>query len=108
MKPRKLWSDLVALVTVTPGEDEAGYPTDPVETRREVLANQKSVMRSEFYAAAQSGMKADVVFEIHAFEYNGETILEHGGKRYEVIRTFQATPEEIELTCSDLSQNGVM
>lgn len=103
---RKLWSDVVSLVYVTPGEDEAGYPTEPVETKREVLANMKSVLRSEFYAAAQSGMKADVVFEIHAFEYNGERILEHNGKRYEVIRAFQTSTEEIELTCSDLSQSG--
>ncbi|CAM3743983.1 phage head closure protein [Cohnella lubricantis] len=105
-KQKRLWNEAVQLIKVTTGEDAGGYPIDPVESSREVLANELSVKRSEFYAANQSGMRADVVFEIHAIEYEDEKLLEHAGKRYEVIRTYSSEPEYIELTCSDISQRA--
>lgn len=104
---QRLWNEEVALIVMTAGENESGYPTEPVETsRNEVLANKLSVQRAEFYAAAQSSMKVDQIFEIHAFEYNEEKLLEHDENRYEVVRTYQAEPEYIELTCSVLPQVG--
>ncbi|MBO9596372.1 MAG: phage head closure protein, partial [Cohnella sp.] len=106
---KRLWNEEIQLIKSTPGEDNAGYPTpaDPEEeTRREVLANKLSVKRSEFYAANQSDMRADALFEIHAIEYEDEKLLEHEGKRYKVIRTYSPEPEYIELTCSDLSQRA--
>lgn len=97
---------LIYLIHVTFGEDESGYPTGPTETKRETFANEKSVKRSEFYAANQSGLRADVILVIWEAEYRGERIIEHNGKRYEVIRTFNPSPLLLELTCSDLSQRG--
>lgn len=97
------WDDEVTLLKVEIG-DEDGYPTDPIETRRTVYANKKSATRTEFYAANQSGLRADVVLEIHAYEYEGERYLEHNGKRYEIIRTYSPSFELVELTCTDLSQ----
>ncbi|NOJ73888.1 phage head closure protein [Paenibacillus alvei] len=107
-RTQRLWNDEVALIVEEAGETDSGYPTDSTETSRSiVLANKLSVQRAEFYAAAQNSMKVDQVFEVHAFEYNGEKLLEHDGKRYEIVRTYQAEPEYIELTCSVMPQTGV-
>ncbi|MEJ8546627.1 phage head closure protein [Brevibacillus borstelensis] len=106
-KQLRTWDHEVSLIVMSAGEDEAGYPTEPKEiSRNTVFANKLSVTQTEFYAANQSDMKADAVFEVHTFEYDGERILEHAGKRYEIIRTYQPSPEIMELTCSDLSQRG--
>lgn len=104
-KRRRTWNEEISLISVTNGEDEAGYPIDPVENKREVLANKLNVTRQEFYAASQSDMRADAIFEVHAFEYENEQYLEHDGKRYEVIRTFLTADDTIELTCSNKSVN---
>src|SRR5690606_21742013 len=100
------YDELITLISITQGEDEAGYPVDAVETRRDVLANKKSVTRSEFYAANQSGLRADIAFVVHGYEYNGERFVEHNGKRYEVIRTFEVSFEEMEIICTDISQGA--
>jgi len=97
----RLWKERVVLIARgNPQEDEAGYPLPVEETQREVLANKRSVKQSEFYAAAQNGLQADIRFELHLFEYEGERILEHEGKRYEVVRTYEISSEIMELTCS--------
>ncbi|BFH59450.1 phage head closure protein [Paenibacillus azoreducens] len=98
---RRSWDEVVTLIAIAPGEDEAGYPTPPKEFPREVLANKLNVKGIEFYAANQTGMKADCIFEVHAFEYEGEKLLEYEGKRYAVIRTYGTNDETLELTCSD-------
>ena len=78
--------------------DEIGNQI-PIETRKTVLCNVKSVGRNEFYGAATSGLKPEVVFIIHGYEYNGEREVEFEGKKYHVIRTYSTDFEEIELTC---------
>lgn len=100
------WNEIVSLITVPPAKkDEAGYPIDmkDQETKREVYAKKKSIKRSEFYAANQNGIKADIAFIIRIFEYEGEQLLEHNGKRYKIIRSYETSSEMIELTCSDKS-----
>lgn len=84
--------------------DEAGRPQvdqwlNPlyVEERRTVLCKLKAVTRAEYYSAAAAGMRPSLVFVVHAYEYNGETLVEFEGKRYNVVRTYKTDFEEIEL-----------
>ena len=76
-----------------------------VETRIPILCQVKSVSRQEFYAAAQSGLKPEIVFVVHAYEYNGERKVEFEGKKYSVVRTYRAGFEEMELVCEEVISN---
>lgn len=78
--------------------DEIGQEINvPVE--RKILCGIKSIIRNEFYAAAQTGLKPEITFIVHNFEYNGEKEIEFEGQKYRVIRTYLANSEEIELVC---------
>lgn len=78
--------------------DEIGQEINvPVE--RKILCGIKSIVRNEFYAAAQTGLKPEITFIVHNFEYNGEKEVEFEGQKYRVIRTYLANSEEIELVC---------
>jgi SPP1 family predicted phage head-tail adaptor len=78
--------------------DDYGVPRK-TESRTDVLCKVKSVGRNEFYGAATSGLKPEIVFKVHGYEYNGEKKVEFEGKEYKVIRTYSTDFEEIELIC---------
>ncbi|NOU63175.1 phage head closure protein [Paenibacillus sp. LMG 31461] len=94
------------LIGQTEGENEIG---DPISTDSEVIifCGIKSVGRNEFYSAATAGLKPEIVFIIHAYEYDGQQTVIFENNRYAVIRTYAISTEEMELTCSGLV-NGVM
>ena len=85
-------------------EDEWGNQV-PVEARKPVLCNVKSIGRNEFYAAAQTGLKPEITFVIHGYEYNEEKEVEFEGEKYKVIRTYMKDFEEMELTCEKVAGN---
>lgn len=81
-----------------------------------VLCRKVSVGGNEFYNAQVSGLKPELKFIIHAFEYSGENEVEFEGIKYKVIRTYTGNAvdksqnaldnEEIELTCEKVVGNG--
>lgn len=70
------------------------------ETRRDILCRVQSVSRGEFYSAAQAGLDAAYVFITHPLNYDGEKIVEYQGIRYGVTRTYQSTPDRLEIYVS--------
>ncbi|WP_337970290.1 phage head closure protein [Virgibacillus salexigens] len=88
----------VTLINKTIDYDDLGNPI-PSETKTTVLCQLGSIGRSEFYEASAQGLKPEIEFVIHAFEYSGESEIEFQGVLYTVIRTFRRDFEEIELTC---------
>ena len=95
----------LVLIGETIQEDEIGNQK-PVETRTTVLCSVKSAGRSDFYSGAAAGLRPELVFLVHAYEYNGERIVEFEGMRYRVIRTYQTGTEEIELTVERVVGSG--
>lgn len=87
------------------GEDEIGNQI-PVESTTTVLCGLKSVGRSEFYSAATSGLRPELVFVVHGYEYKGEQKVQFEGVRYNVIRTYQVSFEELELICERVAADG--
>lgn len=78
----------------------------PTETRTSILCGVQSVTRSEHYAAAARGLQPEIVFVVNQFEYGSQLEVEHGGKRYNVIRSYKPTKandisdfENLELVC---------
>lgn len=80
-----------------------GYAADSIgqmvstETRRDVFCNVTSVSASEFFAAAQAGLKPEVRTTLFAPDYQGEKIVELDGVRYSVYRTYLGKKETVEL-----------
>lgn len=75
-----------------------GYETETTDAAT-VWAGKRSVKRDEFYLASQAGYRADIVFTIYSFEYNGEEQVVFNDVVYDVVRTYQKTPNILELTC---------
>lgn len=96
-----LYRDVIMLLGITMGENEIGDPIK-IPTSRQVFANKKSIRQSEFYQAAATGLKPEVMFEIRSGEYEGEQRLEHDGREYNIIRTYDKG-ELLEIVC----QRGV-
>jgi SPP1 family predicted phage head-tail adaptor len=72
------------------------------ETETVILCGLKSVGRTEFYQANASGLRPERIFVIHGYEYSGQQTAEFEGVRYSVIRTYETSFEEMELTCAGL------
>jgi len=79
----------------------------PVEVELPVLCEELSVGRSEFYSAAQTGLRPEVLFRIHRFEYSSQRLVRYeDGVRYRVLRAYATGIEEIELTCERAEGDG--
>jgi SPP1 family predicted phage head-tail adaptor len=93
----------------TEQQDADGFPiTGDINT--EILAEHKSVTRTEFYSAMQSGMKPSIVFEIwnDDFELTRHIVndkpayadrVEYDGVTYNIIRTYSTDNTKLELIC---------
>ncbi len=96
-----MWRDTVKLLAIVETYNEYGELVESYE-EREVFANRKSVRQTEFYQALTSGMRAEIMFEVRAIDYDGEIRVKCGDTIYNVIRTFERSGEIIELVCSAL------
>lgn len=91
------WGHMAILIAESPSTNGVG-DTICEETRTEIFCNKKSIKRAEFYQAASSGFKPEVLLEIYNFDYNGEKKVEFENKVYQIIRTYEPDSEIIELT----------
>ena len=70
-----------------------------VETARNVFCGVRSVGMREYYESYAVDVHPDVKFVLADYlDYDGETLVEHNGQRYRVLRTYR-TGQELELTC---------
>lgn len=102
-----MYNDVITLCAVTYINDEYCNKVEQL-IKRDVFACVKSVMRSEFYAAAQAGFKPEIKFAIaDYFDYCDEPKLIYNEVMYDIIRPYR-TGIELELICqrSDLNGDG--
>ena len=66
-----LFRDVVKLISVTVTENDMG---DIIETptEREVFADKQSIRQSEFYQAAATGLRPELMFAVRSIDYNQE------------------------------------
>lgn len=101
--------DSVAVLRGTPQVQYDDYGNEVVTyTDRTVFVQPRSVYRSEFYEAAQTGLHPSITFELtNRADYNGERLIEWNGTLYNVIRTnWFAQRDAITLVCEERVQNG--
>ena len=86
----------------TPTFDEYGNEV-PSITETEVFVQPRSVYQSEFYNAAQLGLKPSLtLFLSNRDDYDGQKVLEFEGKEYNVIRVdWTAQRDGISLVCEE-------
>lgn len=63
----------------------------------EVFATIESIGQSEFYAAAQAGMKAEYKISVRISDYDGEPLAKVDGKTLGIYRTYMRKDGKIEL-----------
>lgn len=95
------FKDVINLISITPTENDIGDTID-TETLRQVFANKKSIKQSEFYQAAATGLKPEIMFEVRTDEYQDEKRLSYNNKEYNIIRTYDKNGELTELICSGI------
>lgn len=91
-------NDVVTLIKQTRGADDCG---DPIfsESAREVFCSVRSVGQKEFYQAHAVGLQPEIKFVLADYlDYEDETLVEHNGQRYRVLRTYR-TGQELEIVC---------
>lgn len=93
------------LINETYVEDDIGNQI-PGETETSILCKLKSITRNEFYNAVASGLRPELTFVIHKFEYDGQKKVKFEGNKYNVIRTYATGIEELELTCERVMANA--
>ena len=84
------------------------YGNEILETiEREVFVLPRGVYNSEFYNAAQAGLKPSLaLFISNKEDYHGETVLSFEGRNYDVIRTdWNAQRDGISLICQEKVEN---
>lgn len=96
---------LKAYASIT--RDEYGNPVTTIE-ETEVFVQPRGVYQSEFYNAAQLGLKPSLTLMLtNREDYNGQKYLEFEGKEYEVIRTdWNAQRDGLSLICEERVKNG--
>ena len=100
-----LFREVINLIGITTTENDMGDIID-VETKRQVFADKKSVRQNEFYQAAATGLRPEIMFVVRTIDYEQEPKLESNSKPYNIIRTYDKDDEFTELVCSGLV-NGV-
>ncbi|MCD8200371.1 MAG: phage head closure protein [Coriobacteriaceae bacterium] len=98
-----MYGDVITLIAETTSQNENGYIVSE-ETKTEVYADIRSVGRTEFYDAMRSGITVSIIFRIRPYDYSDERLVEYGGKRYHVERTYQTDPDHLEMTCSEVAR----
>jgi SPP1 family predicted phage head-tail adaptor len=96
-----MWKDIIELGNMT----ETIVHGEPVRAMdyREVFARKMSVKRTEFYQAANAGLKPELVFEVYSAEFSNDEKVRYpsgaNGKVYAIIRVYDKG-ETTELTVS--------
>lgn len=90
-----------------PTYDAYGNEILPV-IETEVFVQPRSVYQSEFYNAAQLGLRPSLTLYLtNREDYSGQKVLSYEGKEYSVIRVdWQAQRDGISLICEEREING--
>ena len=92
----------------TSGRDQYGNPIVN-ETTKLVFVQPRGVYASEFYNAANLGIKPSLtLYMTNRADYDGEKVVEFQGKEYTVVRTdWNAQRDGLSLICEEkVANNG--
>lgn len=82
-------TDVLTLISQTYTLDDYGNNVAN-ETKFDVLCEVDSITQSEFYAAANTELSPEYRFRVFFGDYDGQSVVEYDGNRYEIYRTFRS------------------
>lgn len=85
------------------------YGNESIDTEKTtVFVQPRGVYQSEYYNAAQLGLKPSITLQLaNREDYNDEKVLEYNGRVYSVIRVdWTAQRDKISLICEERVNNG--
>lgn len=92
-----MFDNEIKLINRTPaGRDRRGQVIYN-ETSRATLCEVVPVSRDEYFRGSENGISPEFEFKINPIEYNREKIVEFEGRRYSIYRTYQTSPDELEI-----------
>lgn len=100
-----LFREVINLIGVTAAENAMGDIVE-TETSRQVCADKKSIRQSEFYQAAATGLRPELMFIVRSIDYEQEPKLEYNNKKYTIIRVYDKDDEFAELICEGVVNNA--
>lgn len=93
-----MFDEIISLIRQTEQPDEYG-DTVCTKTERQVYAEIMSIGQTEFYQAADKGLKPEVKFKLADYEdFQGEKYIKYKNTVYEVLRTYKTSRNELEIT----------
>ena len=102
--------EVIKLIDTETFSDKIGNQKEKIVSEREVFAKKKSVSMSETYKAWGAERNPSAVFVLSDFlDYEDEKYIEHEGRRYRIIRTYN--PEDttkLELICEIDEENDTV
>jgi len=98
---RQTWDDEVTLLGAGSFKEDALGQQIPVQKETVVCCNRRPVSRQEFYLAGQNDIQVSEILVIHPYEYGGENLVLFRGKKMRVVKTYEISMEELELTCTE-------
>ena len=103
-----MYDGIATLIAQSSGSYDQYGNKVPVVTRRDVFVQPRSVYASEFYNAAQLGLRPSLTLYLtNRNDYQDEKVLEYNGKTYTVIRVdWSAQRDGISLVCEERVKNG--
>ena len=104
----RMYDDIAVLKRyTTSGYDEYGNPAKMLE-KVTVFVQPRGVYSSEFYDAAQLGIKPSVTLMMNnRADYSGQKIVEFQGVDYDVIRVdWNAQRDGLSLVCEERAKNN--
>lgn len=103
-----MYDDVATLIAYTAASyDDYGNATQ-TEEETTVFVQPRGVYSSEFYQAAQLGMKPSLsLFLANREDYNDQKLVRFHGKDYDIIRTdWNAQRDGLTLVCEERVKNG--
>lgn len=98
---RQTWDDEVTLLGVEGFTDDALGQQIPIQKETVVYCNRSPVSRQEFYLAGQNDIRVSEILVVHPYEYGGENLVLFRGRKLRVVKTYEISMEELELTCTE-------
>ena len=96
-----MMNDPITLIPVDEGIEKGNITRETQDKQaRSVYGRAYSVGEREFYDAAQAGYELSCKFEVWAYDYQDERLLEWNSTRYRVVRAYHNREHRtVELTC---------
>ena len=107
-------NELIQLVTVKENKKNAsGFKIGEEVSWVDIFAEVKSVGRTEFYEAARSGLKVDIIFSVNPDDFEMAAVLVgdrkikpsrviYDGTTYLIERTYKKDLHVLEITCKEV------